>query len=236
MDKKIMIIEDNKEVLAALSKIVKSVQADAKIFPFASLNGTYETALNNTMDLFLVDIVLKTDIPGDTSGIRFAKAMRGIQKYEFTPIIFITSLEDYQLHAYSKLHSYSYIEKPFDVEEVKNTVRSALRFPGCEEKEKTLYLAKEQILYALKCSEIVYAESINRQIHFHKTDGTELVVPYKTLKQILDEADDRNLKQCSRKVIFNERYVEYKDKMNRYIKMKGEERLIEIGRTYLKKI
>lgn len=231
-----MIIEDNKEILGALSKIAIMVQPDATVATFSSIDGAYEAALKTTFDLFLIDISLKTDVPGDTSGIQFARTMREVKRYEFTPIVFITSMEDYELHAYSKIHSYSYIEKPFDVEYVKETIRNALRFPCNSEKEKTLYLAKDQILYALKCSEIVYAESINHKIHFHKTDGTELVIPYKTIKNILEEADDRDLVQCSRKMIYNEKYVEYKDKINHYIKMKGVDRLLEIGRTFWNKV
>lgn len=231
-----MIIEDNLEVLDALSQITITVQPDAKIVTFSSINGAYDAALNNTFDLFLIDIVLRTDIPGDTSGIKFAGMMREVKRYEFTPIIFITSMEDYGLHAYSQLHSYSYIEKPFDVEFVKETIRNALRFPCTHEQEKTLYLAKDQILYALKTSEIVYAESINHKIHFHKKDGKELVIPYRTIKSILDEADDSNLMQCSRKTIYNVKYVEYIDKINHYIKLEGVDQLLEIGRTFINKV
>lgn len=159
--------------------------------------------------------------------------MRSVEKYEFTPIIFITSLEDYQLHAYSELHAYSYIEKPFNMGYVKEIVQKALRFPIKVNEDKTLYLMRDKILFALKSSEIIYVESVRHKLHFYKDDGTTLEVPYKTLKGIFKELKGHKFKQCSRNVIFNEDYLEYIDKVNRYIKLKGTNIVIEIGKKYI---
>lgn len=68
--------------------------------------------------MFVVDIVLDIAMPNDASGIKFARDMRNLQQYKFTPIIFLTSLHDPEIYAYRELHCYGYVEKPFDPKEV----------------------------------------------------------------------------------------------------------------------
>ena len=58
-----------------------------------------------------MDIILNISVPGDVVGIKFVENVRKIKKYEFTPSIFTTSLEDADLYAYAQLHYYRYFEK-----------------------------------------------------------------------------------------------------------------------------
>lgn len=236
MSKTVMIIEDNPDILKSLSKLVESIQSDIVVKKFSSMSGVYDTALDSTIDLFLIDIILRTDIPGDTSGMQFAATIRNVLKYEFTPIIFITSLEDPKFYAYSQLHSFGYIEKPFDVEKTKDIIQKALRFPIQSQEEHMLYFRKDRILFPICCSDILYIESINHKMYFHKSDGNVMMIPYKTCKQIISESKDDNLLQCSRNVIINRRYVEFIDFVNKYIKIQGVDNLIDIGVTYQKRI
>lgn len=236
MGKRVMIIEDNISTLMLLSDMVKSVSDDAEIKEFLSMEGTYETAVVSTIDLFLVDIIVDKDIQADTSGIRFVDRIRKIQRYEFTPVIFITSLEDPKLYAYSELHSFSYIEKPFDYDYVKNIISMALRFPDLKKSESTLFFRKEGILFSVKSSEILYIESIRHKMYVYRINGDVMIIPYRTCRKIIEESDDDNLIQCSRNTIINRKYVDNIDFTNRYIKMKGIEKLIDIGITYQRKI
>lgn len=104
MSRRIMIIEDNETTREILASAVEDVCPDADIRKFADTKGAVETAINSRIDLFLVDIITNTNVPGDTSGIRFVEAVRRINEYEFTPVIFITSLEDPAMYAYAQLH------------------------------------------------------------------------------------------------------------------------------------
>lgn len=236
MGKRVMIIEDNASVLMLLSDAVRSVSDDAEIKGFLTMEGTYEAAVAGTIDLFLVDIVVNTYIQGDISGVRFVDKIRKIQRYEFTPVIFITSLEDPKLYAYSELHSLAYIEKPFDLDYLKNIIAMAMRFPDLKKNDNTLFFRKEGILFSVKSSEIICIESIRHKIHIHRISGDIMVVPYRTCRQIIEECDDDNLIQCSRNTIINRKYVDSIDFANRYIKIKGLEKLIDIGITYQRRI
>lgn len=236
MNKRIMILEDNVTTLKLLSQIVRSILPDADIREFSSIDGAYDTALSCTIDLFLVDIIINNKICGDTTGIKFVNSIRMVSKYEFTPVIFITSLEDPKLYTYNQLHSFSYIEKPFDMEYVKDVITQALRFPNINRQENALFFRVDGIIYTLKTSEILYMESFNHKIRIYRTAGDVMIVPYRTCKQILKDADVDELIQCSRNAIVNKTYIESIDLSNWYIKLKGLDTLIDIGVTYHKQM
>ncbi len=234
MNKRVMILEDNDSARQLLTEIVRSLDAEADIREFSTMEGVYETAMCLHFDLFLLDIIIDNTNPEDISGIRFAEHLRTVSKYEFTPIIFITSLEDPAMYAYSNLHSFSYIEKPFKAEQVRKKIGDALRYRDAGERDNTIFLRKEGILYSVKCSEIVYVESILRELHFHKVDGKEIVIRYKTITELLREADNNCFMQCSRNIVVNKEYIESLDIVNRCIQMRNIEKPIGIGITYQK--
>ncbi len=236
MYKRVIIIEDNISTLQVLSDIVKKISTEIEVMEFSTMDGVYEAVLENTIDLFLVDIILNPEDRGDISGIRFADRIRSIEKYEFTPIIFVTSLEDPKLYAYSELHCFYYLEKPFDSEKVKTIVDRALRFPSRRKEDGVLFFRREGILFSVKCSEILYIENSRHRIYFHRVGNEIMEVPYRPLKQILKDADNPYLLQCSRSMVINKEYVDSIDFTNRYIKLRGVESPINIGSTYLKKV
>lgn len=236
MYKRVVIIEDNTSTLRLLSDIVKKLDSEIEVLEFHTMDGVYEAVLENTIDLFLVDIVMNPEDRGDISGIRFADRIRTIEKYEFTPIIFITSLEDPKLYAYSELHCFAYLEKPFDTENIKETVKRALRFPSKRKTDGVLFFRREGILFSVKCSEILYIENSRHRIYVHRLGDEIMEIPYRPLKQILKDADNPCLLQCSRSMVINKEYVDSIDFANRYIMLKGVEVPVNIGSTYLKRV
>lgn len=232
MPKKIMILEDNRDMVEFLSALIRRILPNAEILKFHSMAGVYEVIMNTYVDLFIVDIILDKTVPGDMSGIQFVEKIRGVLKYEFTPVIFITSLQDPKFYAFNQLHSYSFIEKPINPDYVEDTIRKALRFPSSNFNDPVLFFRKDGLIINIKSSEVIYVESINHRQHFHLTNGRVEVIPYKTCRQILDEAGNDDFIQCSRNTIINRRYVESVDLVNRYIKLSDVNELISIGITY----
>lgn len=236
MPKKIMILEDNEEMSSFLSEMVKKILPDVELFLFPSMSGVYEIVMNTYMDLFIVDVILDKSVPGDTSGIRFVEKIRGVLKYEFTPVIFITSLQDPKFYAFNHLHCYSFIEKPINPGYVEETIRKALRFPSSNFIDPVLFFRRDGLIINIKSSEIIYIESVNHRQHFHLTNKKIEVIPYKTCGQILDEIGIGDFIQCSRSTIINRRYVESVDLVNRYVKLVGVNELIGIGITYRNRV
>lgn len=225
---KVLIVEDNKAHMDALCKILKDLNRDLQVYCANDLTEAFHLALEQHINLFLVDIILKTDKPGDVSGLNFVREIRNISKYKFTPVIFITSLEDPKLYSYSQLHCFGYIEKPFSVEQVKTTVLDALEFPAKEDDERYVYFRKDGIVYSKCIKEIVHIENSKRKIVIHCIND-KLEIPYKTCEEILKELDSDLFVQCSRYDIINRKYIEQIDYTNRFVKMKYTEAPVEIG-------
>jgi len=230
MKRNILILEDKEAHREALHKILSALAENITIYLAANVQKAYQIAMENHIHLFLLDIILRPEKPGDVLGLRFAQEIRAVKRYQFTPLIFITSLEDPKLYSYSQLHCLGYIEKPFSPEQVQRTVQMALRFPVEDDAERFVYFRKDGIVYAKCIKDIIYVENARRKVVIHcKKDVLE--IPYKTCEEIMSEIDSRLFIQCSRYTIINKNYIEEIDYANRYIKLRYVESPVEIGVT-----
>lgn len=229
--KKVLIIEDNPNTLKYLEILVQEIDVNVDVFAFCNLTEAYKCLMEHTIDLFMVDIILDVRKPGDSSGLNFVDNIRGIKKYIFTPVIFITSLEDPKLYSYERLHCYGYIEKPFNPIQVKELVKQSLEFPG-EIKPKILHFRKDGIIITVEREKIVYVESRSHILYIHINRGECLEIPYITIKKFLEMVDSNKFLQCSRNTIVNICYIEKVDVANRYIIMKNKMGTVDIGITF----
>lgn len=229
MKKKILIIEDSSRWLDEVKALVTEISFETEIFATTSIAEAYWIAMENSIDLFIIDIILDVNIPGDISGMRFADNIRKNLKYQFTPIIFISCLEDPKMYAYANIHCYGYIEKPFLKEKTISIIEEALSLPLRKESGREfIYFRKEGILYGFRIDEIIYTESNAKRTRICSVQ--EVVdIPYRSTKNLLVELDSDAFIQCNRRVLINKHYIEYIDFPNRYVKLRGVSNLIEIG-------
>lgn len=232
--KNVLILEDNRKTLKALEDAVGKISGEICIFPVATYEDACRVAFSRRIDVFLIDIILTTQYPGDVSGMKFAQQLRKYENYLFTPIIFITALEDPELYAYKEIHSFGYLEKPFSLDRVIDLVKKALRYHDTEEKEKVVWLRKNGILFAVQLRKVMYVEVRKRVLYIHMEDDL-LELPNKTIRQFLDEAQGYGFCQCSRNTIVNRQYIKNIDTVNRYISLSASNELIEIGPTFRRK-
>lgn len=232
--KTVLIVEDNIKSRDMLVKIIENVRNDVEIKTASSEEEATLLAVKNNIDLFMLDIILNTSNPSDVSGMRFAKYIRTFQKYKYTPIIFTTALEDPELYAYSDLHCYYYVEKPYDVQKVADAIAEALEFPVNDNVSQSVFFRKDGILYKKEISDIVYIENSRAGQIVHCTNGN-LSLPYKSNKKILEELGSDRFVQCSRYHIINTDYIDKIDTVNRYVQLKDVKELIEFGNTFKQK-
>ncbi len=236
MIKKILVLEDNMTTSDCIGRILLEIDNRNQIFSYSDLKGAYQCILEKRIDLFIIDIILDTCKPGDSSGLKFVDRIRTIEKYAFTPVIFISSLEDAKLYTYEKLHCYRFVEKPFDTEMLKRIVSECLNFPCSVETRKTLYFRKDGIILAVDREDIVYAESINHIMNIHTTRGDMLKIPYITLKKLIEDVDSIDIIQCSRSTLVNMTFIDNVDIPNQIIRLKEGFGNVEIGIMYKKKL
>ena len=227
--RKVLILEDQEETRKALTATVKRVETGAVVFAVGTLEQAYAIAMQHTIHLFLLDIILKPgDKYRDNSGVDFAQNIREVSKYRFTPIIFLTSLYDAKLTMYSHIHCYKFIEKPYDYREVEDVVRETLDYPILHGKAKRYFYRCEGLLESVIISQIIYVESESQGLHVI-TKEDERHIPYKTLKSIRKEMDVDLFLQCNRKTLVNISYIKSIDPANRYVYLKECEDVLEIG-------
>lgn len=237
MIKNVLIVEDNKTALEMLCQIVEGIETGIEINVYTAWNSmeAYQKALQYTIDVFLIDIILEPKQSGDVSGMEFAQKVRNIEKYMFTPMIFTTSLMDPKLYAFTNIHSYAYLEKPYNPDEVKRIITEALEYTTDRKTDKNLFFRRDGLLFAIDISEIIYIENSAHSLTV-QTVAEKMKMPYKSCKKILEEIDNKDFMQCSRSDIVNMKYVLALDSVNRYLILKDDLGNLEIGTAYIKKV
>lgn len=233
MTKNILIIEDTEVSRNVLKKIITECEKSVRIYNADNVAEAYRLANEVSIDLFLVDIILEPDKPRKMGGIEFVSHIRDTKQYAYTPVIFITSLEDPKLHAYSELHCYGYIEKPFDDRKVKELVTKALGMPTMEQRKEFVYFKKNGIVFAVRLAEIVYIDTSWKKVHIHCVDD-ELIVPYMSIDSLLEKLGSRKFIRCSRSVVVNRDYIKTVDPASRYITFRKINDVVDIGSTLKK--
>ena len=79
--KTILILEDNVREMERLVKIVREQGAQNEVICAVNLEQAYHMAMEKSIDLFLLDIILDPRTSGDASGMKFADHIREVERY-----------------------------------------------------------------------------------------------------------------------------------------------------------
>lgn len=225
---KVLIIEDKKESRDLLVRMVQEIDDNAVVYAVENEDKAYPIAMKKSVDVFLVDIILHPERTGDQSGAVFAQNMRNIERYFFTPIIFITTLYDTKMCMFSTVQCFGFVEKPFDIEKTKKMIAKAMRYHTNETEERSYFFHTEGLLGSVLVNDIIFIESRNHKLYM-RTTKEEVIIPYKSCNKMLEELDSDDFEKCSRSTIVNMRYIERIDSPGRYIYLKGIKEALEIG-------
>lgn len=227
--KKVLIVEDNKDTREVLGNLVRQTEPEVKIFLAEDSDRAYSYAMKNTIDVFIVDLVLEVGRRGgDMSGAKFIQQMRHIRKYHFTPVIIVTALYDTKNFLYSETHCYQFIEKPFDQMKMKKTIRDALEYKTKSGEDMTWFYKIDGMVGAVPVKDIIYASSKRQEMNV-VTIHEKIHLSYKTCHDLLEELDTDDFLMCKRGTIVNRKYIKRVDSVNRFVYLKGCEDVLEIG-------
>lgn len=234
---RIFILEDQDVSREALKKFICSASNREEIVVDAAASleeGRRYVESNVTYSAFFLDINLDISNQEDESGIELAKIIRQQVRYEFTPLIMVTSIARLEITAYRELHCYQYLLKPYIEDDVKALVKKLIS-TGNNKEEKSIVVKKDGINYRIKCDSIVYIEAVPRGICLYLKKET-MKVPYLTIVKLMEQLSQEDFVQCHRMCVFNKKYVENVDLVNRMIKLSYYDQPIEIGGTYKQKM
>lgn len=238
---RVLVLEDNKTSLDILKNIVKNVSEDIEVLEADSLTAAKELLKKNTdkINAFLLDINLDENDDNNNDGIIFAKEIRGINAYAFTPIVMITSIANLELKAYRELHCYQYILKPYDSKEIEKLMKDVL-FQSGASVQSSIVVKKDGINYKILTKNIMYVSAVTRGVCMtlvsqNRQGYEDMIIPYLSIKQLMDKLPKDEFIQCHRMYVVNKEYVDYIDHVNRVIRMSNSYEL-EIGVTYKNEI
>ena len=234
---RILILEDSKDSLKAITAMVEKVSDRVCAVPVESLEEA-RAALRQAQQpfqAFLLDINLDKENRDDISGITFAKEIRTKREYAFTPVVMITSLANMELAAYREIHCYQYLVKPYNEQDVAKLIGKLLFISQQgETRDAFVVVKKEGINYKLFCKDIMYIKAIPRGVNVVLAKE-ELKVLYLSIRQLLPKLPDEKFLQIHRMCVVNQDYIDYMDIVNGLISMKNGSQL-EIGVTYKNEI
>ncbi len=227
----VLILEDCKESITALATIMKEYSEDIHVlFAYSLKEANEHLTKDQPVDIFFLDINLDRNKQDDKSGLNFAKKVREISKYAFTPIVFISSIAELELVSYRETQCYSYLTKPYNKEAVLNILKKVIIHSHPEE-ERRITVKKDGVNYRIRVEEILCIEAISRGIRLYLQEES-LDLKYTSIKQILEKLPEELFVQCHRMYVVNLNAIDYVDTVNRMIQIKGLNLMIEIGVTY----
>lgn len=229
---KILILEDNEHSREILTEIIKSCREDAEIYAFEDRASAFVCALENSIDLFLLDIILHPQQKSDISGIDFADTLRRYNEYRLTPIIFITTIQGLETHLLKRIHCYDYIEKPIGdgriVKRHLEEVLEALAVGRSRPKRESIPVRHDGIGYEVFLDEVIYVTNRRGILSIHMVDDV-LEIPRLSTKKFLGAVKYTKFFEPTYGTIINAEYIQYVDFRNNVVKMKGTEDQIPIG-------
>lgn len=228
----VLIIDGDKEKVDMLITLLHKKSDDLEVFVVDNGSDAFDRLLKTTMDMFILDVIVSPDKNGDSSGFKIVEHIREVERYLFTPVVFVTAIRNSELYAYSQFHCLGYVKKPYPAEEIEKIFEHALKFRTKRREDRTIVFRNRSLFYPIVIKEIVCVEWFGHQLYIQLRDGSVVQVPYRTCKEMLDEMDVDYLIQCSRNTLINKKFVLGVDVARRTIILKNNLGTKQIGTTY----
>lgn len=123
MVKTILVVDDYQDIILSIKSILEDSSGEFQVIGVDSGEKCLQILQENHLpDLILLDIMM----PG-LNGWDVAARIKGNQKWNSVPIVFLTAVGDEMSAGIGHLASEEYIVKPFDIIKLKESVRRILR-------------------------------------------------------------------------------------------------------------
>lgn len=229
MRRRVLILDSSRSYRDNLARIVRSC-GNVIVYECSNRQEAYACAMDNEIDLFILDVILDYDAEEDFSGIAFAKHIRENVRYFSTDIIFITNVPDLEKRLLHEVHCYDCLHKStVKSSHIWNLVSNLLAQLRFQKKNREMIVFRnEGMSYPLYVDQIIYVKIQNRILNVYIMDGV-LEVPNLSVKGFLDRVQDNDFLQPMKGSAVNLEYIKFVDFTNRMLQVKGLEHDLEIG-------
>lgn len=195
----ISICDDTKEDIEILKEALYAYDHSFDIISYTDGQAMIDDFLDTThnIDILFLDIYM----PG-IDGIKTAESIRRERKD--IKIIFITSSKEHYPQAY-EVFAFNYILKPLDRERLYRILDHALEQINKENSQKICFSYKST-MYSVNYLDILFIESRDKIILFHKVDGDALKC-YGKLDHIEKELPPETFIRCHQSFIVNTSHI-----------------------------
>lgn len=166
---RIAICDDEKDLRAYLTSLVRKVNTDCEITEYASAEECLSGGME--MDLLFLDVELQSGT-FSMDGLHLAKQIRSMELKKQPIIIFVTGYREYVFDAFD-VGAFQYLIKPIDEQKFSEVFSRALRqiLTETEQRKKLLVIQYEGANKTIPIGDIYYIESQNHKAVLHKKSG-----------------------------------------------------------------
>lgn len=196
------ICDSNKENLETLYTMLFDALTANKTPFLITKYDNYKEALNHCDNHVAYDIIFIAVDGEDSEGMKLARYIRTYDSH--CKIVITSAAKDYAYASYG-IRAFNYILQPYNAQEVK-----ALADELCHIFQKIdaryITLNSKFGYYRIKHKDIVYVESLKRQVFFHCKDGSVISINDK-LDNIEKQLDDRRFLRCHKSYLVSMNYI-----------------------------
>ncbi len=225
MNKKILLLEDDRNQAKSLQKMIQNYSKNIDI-AYAATTVQARDILNSStlFDAFFLDISLDEQ-KRNQDGLQLAEQLQAMPRYQRTPILFITAFPQYVYSALNQLHCFAYLIKPYSEKAIHQQLAALF-----ENKRTLLLKTSENIHIRLSLDNLQYIQAHGRYMTFVTTSSKYLSRQY-TLKELTRLLPGEFL-HCHKSYIINQSFVKNFDFVNHFAHMLINGEVIPLSRNF----
>lgn len=228
---KALVVEDDVTQLNGVINILSDAFPDITLSYASDYDEAVELIDREAFDFYLLDIELNSANPEKT-GIVLGEYIRSIKGNELVPILFLTALAYEAPNAINKTHCYDYLVKPYDREQLINSVTKLLDSPIMLEQPLRLK-GIDGVYFQIYPNDIICIKSDRRTMNIY-TIKRHLVTNNIRLEELLRLLPSYIIR-CHKSYAINIHHIDNVDKQNAIIKSTSPDcPFIPISRNYYK--
>lgn len=224
----ILVVEDQPEQCSALCKILEAYDSNLVIHRALDFSSALKELQSTQFDLFFLDYKLNESFDTDKTGITLGHEIRSIQIYQYTPIIFVTSIPEKIQEALNDTGCFRYILKPYDEEDIFNCLDSVLHSLLVKPPAFTFHSFWGGQISIPESSILYFCPGVSHRLCIVTDAGRYETLDY-TLNQ-LETMMKHNFIRCHRRYLINLKKISNYDCTNRLLYVAGQ--AIPLGRNY----
>lgn len=236
MEKKVLIVDDDRIQIRRIAAIVRAVACDLgkRVVLFAADNVLKAEKLlkRYDIDVMLLDIVYRETY----AGIELIKYVRETEKYTMLPVIIVTDAGKMEEYSYKNLLCYGFCKKNCPEEEICSLLKTALKYSTSGEEDKQIVLRKNGVLYPLVIRDILYIKVVEHKLCIFLEMGEEIRITNMTMNRFCEQYSLKSFVRCNRNVMVNCIHVERVELEECYIIIRESHEKIRIGPAYMENV